>query len=80
MKLSYIKYKQDKDTFKVPKNLGLDVFEIEEPEEIDNQIKALKENKYDAIVIPNYLASFSEDIIKKYKNDESINIFIVPKK
>lgn len=80
MKLSYIKYKKDKETFKIPQRLGMNVFEIEEPEEIDKQIKILKDEKYNAIVIPNDLASFSEDIIKKYKNDESINIFIVPKK
>ena len=80
MKLSYIKYKNDDVTFKIPQKLGMPVFEIEEPEQIDEQIKILKNEKYNTIIIPNDLASFSEDIIKKYKNDTSLNIFIVPKK
>ena len=80
MKLSYIKYKNDNETFKIPKRLGMPVFEIEEPEKIDEQIEILKNEKYNTIIIPNDLASFSEDIIKKYRKDSSLNIFIVPKK
>ena len=80
MKLSYIRYKDDQETFKIPKRLGMDVFELEHPEQIDEQIKQLKNEKYNAIIIPDDLASFSDDIIKKYRKDQTINIFIVPKK
>ena len=80
MKISYIKVKNDLETFKIPEKLGMNVFEIEEPEQIDEGLRKLKNEKYNTVIIPNDLASFSEDLIKKYKNDESINIFIVPKK
>ena len=56
------------------------VEEIQEPEEIDETIKNLKKEKYTTIVIPNELASFSQDIISKYKYDPTLNIVIVPSK
>ena len=49
--------------------LGMNIEEIKEPEEIDNKIEELKKQKYTTIVIPNELASFSQDIISKYKYD-----------
>ena len=56
------------------------VEEIQEPEEIDETIKNLKKEKYTTIIIPNELASFSQDIISKYKYDPTLNIVIVPSK
>ena len=77
MKASYIKKEKD---YQLPKLLGMNIEEIKEPEEIDNKIEELKKQKYTTIVIPNELASFSQDIISKYKYDPTLNIVIVPSK
>lgn len=77
MKVSFIKYEKD---YQLPKILGMNIEEIKKPEEIDNKIEELKKQKYTTIVIPNELASFSQDIIGKYKYDNTINIIITPSK
>lgn len=77
MKVSFIKYEKD---YQLPKILGMNIEEIKKPEEIDNKIEELKKQKYTTIVIPNELASFSQDIISKYKYDNTINIIITPSK
>lgn len=79
MKISFVKYEKESN-YKIPKLLGMKVEEIQEPEEIDETIKNLKKEKYTTIVIPNELASFSQDIISKYKYDPTLNIVIVPSK
>ena len=79
MKISFVKYEKESN-YKIPKLLGMKVEEIQEPEEIDKTIKNLKKEKYTTIVIPNELASFSQDIISKYKYDPTLNIVIVPSK
>ena len=66
--------------YQIPKLLGMNIEEIKEPEEIDNKIEELKKQKYTTIVIPNELASFSQDIISKYKYDPTLNIIIIPSK
>lgn len=76
MKISWLKLKEDKNSFKIFKNIGLDVYEIEEPEDTDTKIKELVNNQYNTIVISNELAGFSEDIIKKYNKQKDINIII----
>ena len=79
MKISFIKYKT-KEIYRIPKAIGLNVEELKEPEEIDNKIQELKEQKYTTIIIPNELASFSEKIYNQYKNDPTLNIIITPTK
>ena len=79
MKISFVKYEKESN-YQIPKLLGMKVEEIQEPEEIDKTIKNLKKEKYTTIVIPNELASFSQDIISKYKHDPTLNIVIVPSK
>lgn len=76
MKISFIKY-ENQEGYQIPKILGMKVEEIKEPEEIDNKIQELKNNKYNTIIIPNELASFSEKM-DKYKYDDTINIIITP--
>ena len=44
---------------------------------LQNQIT---NNNYDTIFITNEIASFSEDIIKKYRKDEKIKIIITKSK
>lgn len=77
MKISFIKYKKEKN-FQIPKLFGMNVEEIKEPEEIDKKIEDLKKQNYTTVIIPNELASFSEDIISKYQKDNSLSIIIVP--
>ena len=77
MKISFIKYEKE-NKFKIPKLFGMNVEEIKEPEQIDEKIEELKQQKYTTVVIPNELASFSEDIINKYKYDNSLKIVIMP--
>lgn len=79
MKISWIKYKND-DSFKLFKNLGMDVYDIDDFDMVDNKLKELVDNNYKTIVLSNQVASFSEDIIKKYKKSEDISIIIAPNK
>lgn len=79
MKVSWIRYKND-DSFRIFKNLGLDVYDIEDVDKVDEKLKELINNNYQTIVLSNEIASFSEDIIKKYKKLEDIRIIIAPYK
>jgi len=78
MAISWIRSSKDKKSFKVFKSLGMDVYELDDLEKTDEKIKQLVEQKYDTIIISNELASFLEDIIKKYGKTENINIIIAP--
>ena len=78
MPISWIKFSKDKKSFKLLKSLGMDVYELDDLEKTDEKIKELVEQKYDTIIISNELASFSEDIVKKYGKTEDINIIIAP--
>lgn len=80
MKISYIKFKKDNRDFKFAKGMGMDVFEIIDPERIDEKIEDLKNEKYDTVIITNELASFSNNLINKYKNDDTMKIIITPNK
>lgn len=77
MKISFIKY-ENEEKFQIPKMFGMNIEEIKEPEQIDEKIEELKRQKYTTIIIPNELASFSENIINKYKYDNKLNIVIIP--
>ena len=66
MKISWIKYEKDEDSFKMPENLGFDVLKLSDLEKTDETIKGLIENKCNMIIISSDVASFSEDLIKKY--------------
>lgn len=79
MRISWLKAKNDDKSFRFQKNIGLDVYEIEELEETDEKIKELK-NNYHTIVLSNEVAGFSSDIIKKYAKDDGINIIIARSK
>ncbi len=80
VKISCIKGKNDENSFKILKNFGADVYEIEDFEKTDDAIKQLVEKDYKTIWITNELAGFSEDIIKKYSKNTDINIIIAPRK
>lgn len=76
MKVSWIRSKNDNESFKILKNLGFDVYDMEEPEDTDKKIKELVQNDYKIIVLSNEIASFSSDIITKYKSQDEISIVI----
>lgn len=76
MKMSFIKYDKDKKNFKIPELLGWDVFYLHDLEETDNKIKELIQKDYDTIVVSDQVASFSQDMTKKYKNNNDIKIII----
>lgn len=80
MKISCLKSKKDNISFKMIKNLGIDVFSINELEETDKKIDELINKNYKTIIISNEIAGFSEDIIKKYNRMDNINIIIAPSK
>ena len=80
MRVSWIKYEKDKESFKMPEKLGFDVFILKELEDTDKKIKELIEENYKAIIVSNEVAAFSEDIIKKYKYDTDISIIISQRK
>ena len=58
----------------------MDVYDIDDFDMIDNKLKELVDNNYKTIVLSNQVASFSEDIIKKYKKSDDISIIIAPNK
>lgn len=76
MKISWIKYKNDINSFKIPEALGFDVYKIEDPETTDEKISELIKKDYRMVVVSDEIASFSEDIIKKYNKDKNISIII----
>lgn len=80
MRISWLKAKDDDRSFKLQKNIGLDVYELEDLEDTDNKINELVKNKYNTIIISNELASFSTDIIKRYAKDDNVNIIIANNK
>ena len=76
MSISWLKSSNDNKSFKIFKGLGMDVYEIDDLDKTDEKIKELIGQKYNTIVISNEVASFSEDIIKKYNKTDNINIII----
>lgn len=80
MKISWIKYEKDNKDFRIAERLGMDVYRIESPEEVDHKMKELVKDNYKTIVLSNEVAGFSEDIIKKYQNNKDINIIISPRR
>lgn len=80
MKVSWIKYEKDDQSFRMAEALGFNVLRLEEPENTDKTINELINQKYKTIIISDEIASFSEDIIKKYKKNTEINIIIAGKK
>lgn len=78
MKVSWIRGKDDNESFKMLKKLGFDVYNMDEPETTDRKIEELIENDCKIIILSNEIASFSSDIITKYSNQDEISIVIAP--
>ena len=76
MKISWLKYEKDKDSFKMPEALGLDVYKLHDLEDSDKMLEKLINEDYKTIIISNDVACFSENIIKIYDKNPNINIVI----
>lgn len=80
MKISWIKQQNDNKNFTIAERLGMDVYRLTNPEEVDKTMEDLVSKNCNTIVLSNEIAGFSEDIIKKYQNNKSINIIISPRR
>ena len=80
MKVAYIKALGDSTSFKIFKNLGFNVYEVDNLEDVDKKIEELVNEKNTSIIITNEVASFSQNIIKKYNKQEYPKIIIMPSK
>lgn len=78
MKVSWLRGKDDNQSFKMLKNLGFEVYNVDEPEDTDKKIEELVQNNYKIIILSNEIASFSSDIITKYSNQDEVSIVITP--
>ena len=79
MKISWIKLAEDNQNFRVPEKLGMHIEKLQSPEQVDEKLAELVKKNYDTIMITNELAGFSEDMIKKYSEDETVRIIISPR-
>ena len=80
MKISWIKEEKDNKNFMVAEKLGMAVHRLNNPEDVDKTMEELIKQKCNMIVLSNEIAGFSEDIIKKYKNRENVNMIIGQRK
>ena len=80
MKISWIKQENDNRNFNMVERLGMDVYKLENPEEIDEKIETLIKKDYKTIVLSSDIAGFSSDIVTKYQNNSSIKIIISSRK
>ena len=76
MAITWLKSSKDNKSFKLFKGFGMDVYEIDNLDEVDNKIQELVDKRYSTIVVTNEVASFSQDIIKKYSKSENVDIII----
>ena len=76
MKVSWLKYDKDKNSFKIPEALGFDVYKLKDPEQTDKKIKELVQKDYKMLVVSDEIAGFSQDIITKYNRDKNVSIII----
>lgn len=76
MKISWIKYEDDNRNFRIAEKLGMNVNRLKDPEEVDKKMAELINNNYNTIILSKEVSFFSQDIIKKYKDQNDINIII----
>ena len=80
MWISWIKSAKDNKSFKIFESLGMDVYKINDLEKTDEKINELVNKNYNTIIVTNEIAGFSEDLIKKYRKSQNVNIIIAPNK
>ena len=77
MKVTWIQYAKDANRFRIPKLLGFHVQKLHDVEKMDAILQECIENGYETIILTDEMASFSEDIIKKYQEEKQIHIVII---
>lgn len=80
MKVSWIKNENDNKNFLIAEKLGMGVYRLESPEDIDKTMENLINQNCKTIILSNEIAGFSEDIIKKYRKNRDVNIIISPRR
>ena len=80
MRIQCICAKEDSNSFKFFKTIGIEVCELDDLEKTDETISQLIQKNYNTIFLSNEVAGFSEDIIKKYQKNNEVNIIIAPSK
>ncbi len=76
MKISWLKLENDGKNFRIPANLGMDVFSVNSTENVDNKIDELIKSNYNTIIVSNDVAGLSEKINKEYLYNKNVNIVI----
>ena len=76
MRISWLKLDNDNKNFRIPANLGMDVFSVNSTENVDNKIDELIERNYNTIIVSNDVAGLSEKINKEYLYNKNVNIVI----
>ena len=80
MKMILMKSANDNKSYRIFEKLGIDTCKLEDLEKTDEKLTEFVKEKYTTIIMTNEVASFSENIIKKYKKSENVNIYITPDK
>lgn len=76
MKISWLKLENDSKNFRIPENLGMAVFSVNNTENVDNKIDELIKSNYNTIIVSNDVAGLSEKINKEYLYNKNVNIVI----
>jgi len=76
MKISWLKLDNYNKNFRIPANLGMDVFSVNNTENVDNKIDELIKSNYNTIIVSNDVAGLSEKINKEYLYNKNVNIVI----
>lgn len=76
MKYVFVKRSNDLKSFKMFETFGANIEKIEDLEKTDEKIKELIGRDYRTIILTNEVASFSENIIKRYNKTHDIKIII----
>lgn len=76
MNVSWVKLEHDKKSFRLPENLGFNVFSLSNNDDVDKKIDELILNKCNTIIISNEVAGLSEKINKEYLRNKNVNIII----
>lgn len=76
MKVSWIKSINDKESFKLPENLGFNVISLKDNDEVDSKIDELIANHCNTIILSNEIAGFSQKINNEYIKMKNIDIII----
>lgn len=80
MKISCVKAKEDKKSFRIAQSIGMDVYLVEQMEKVDEVLDDLIQKNYHTIFLSNELAGFSQKLMKDYYRDKKINIIIAKSK